>query len=131
MGLGFAAVARIAQHTHFVLHLHRQHGVLLAVGFTDMAHQGAIGARVGVAACLAEGAEQFDALAALEANPRIALVVLLYPIGRVARKAVLPATEPQQHELEVVAPGFLKDAIHQRELESALLAPMRRPPARS
>ena len=44
---------------------------------------------------------------------------LLHPQRRVARKAVFPTAEPQEHQFQVVAPGLPDEAIHQRKIEVA------------
>ena len=68
--------------------------MLLAVYLFDVPHQGGKGASIGVAVGIAKGAEQLDAFTARDLGARETLEVLLHPVGRVAGKAVLPASEP-------------------------------------
>src|ERR1039458_10122786 len=101
------AVARIAQYAYFVFHLHHDDGVPGAVDRLDVAHEGAKGARVGIARGVAEGAEDLDAFPGAEADARESPKVLLDPIGSVAGEAILPTAEPEEHQLEIVAARFL------------------------
>ena len=116
----FRPVARVSQHAHFVLHLHHQHGMLV-IGFPDVPHQGAKGARIRVPAGVAERAQQLNALTAFDLDPREPFVVLLDPERRVARQTVLPTAKPQEHQFQAIAARFLDEAVHQREIEVAFL----------
>ena len=84
-----------------------------------MAHERAEGARIGIARGVAEGAEEFHAFAGPQADAREALKVLLDPIGSVAGKAVLPTAEPEEHQLQIVAAGFVDYTVHQGEFVAA------------
>jgi hypothetical protein len=94
-------IAGIAQHAHFVFHLHHHHRVPLAVHLVDVPHERPVGPRVGITAGVPEGAEQLDALSALDLDPREARVILLHPGWGIAGKPVLPTAEPKEdHKFE-------------------------------
>ena len=94
--------------------------MLAAIHFLDVLHQCPECAGVGIARGIAQGAEQFHALAVLQLDPRVALVVLLDPVGDVAGQPVFPTAEPQEHQLQAVLAGFLDETIRQREFILAL-----------
>ena len=114
-------VAGDGMHAHFVLDLDHDDRVLPAIHFLDVPHQGRKGAGIGVPVGLAEGAELFDALAPFELGAREPLEIPLHPVGRVAGQAVLPASEPEQHETQVVLPRALDHAVQHAEVELAFL----------
>ena len=118
------AVAGVSRHPHFVLHVREDDGVLAAIHFLDVPHQGGVGARIGFARGIAvafRDGEVLDALAAPDLGARKPLVILLHPQGSPTDHAVLKAGEPHQADAQVVSPGFLDDAVHQGEIVLALL----------
>ena len=111
------AVAGVPFHIHFVLHLDHEDRVLLPVHFLDVPHQRGKGACVGVPVRIAERGKQFDGLPIPYLDARKALEVLLHPVGRVAGGSVLPTSEPQKHQTQVVAPCIPDRAVHCAEVE--------------
>ncbi len=99
-------IARVAEYAHFVFDLHHQHGVVAAVDFFDVLHEGGEGAGVGLLGGGAEGAEDFDFAAVLDDAGKAA-GILFDPDGRVAGHAVLPRGEPEEDDALVLvrAPG--------------------------
>ena len=68
------------------------------------------------------GGEQFDASCPpCDLGAREALEILLHPVGRVAGETVLPACEPQEHQMQVVAPRIPDDAVQHAEVELPFL----------
>ena len=114
-------VPRVAEHADLVLHLHRQDGVLLAVHLADVAHQGGEGPRVAVTSGVAKGGNDVQGLAGAVFYPREALRVGLDPGRLVGGFAVLPASEPEDDQAQVIFPGALKGVVHGGEIEAAFL----------
>ena len=115
------AVAGVALHPDFVLHLDHDDRVLLAVHLLDVPHQRRKGAGIGVAVRIAEGVSSSRVLPACGLGAREPLEILLHPVGRVAGQAVLPACEPQEHETQVVAPRAPDHAVQHAEVELPFL----------
>ena len=118
---GGNVVARVAQHADLVLHLHHQDGVLLAVHLADVAHQGGESPRVGVAGGVAKGGEDVQGLAGAVLDPREPLRVGLDPGRLVGGFAVLPASEPEDDQAQMILPGALDGVVHGGEIEPAFL----------
>ena len=123
---GGRAVARVAQNADFVFHLHHQHGVLFAVYFLDVVHQSGKGFGVGRHSGFAEGAQGFErtndgnGFAFVDLNTREAGKVLLDPVRRVTRCAVLPTAEPEDDEAQMILPRLCDHAIERGVVELAL-----------
>ena len=110
------AVAGI-RHSDFVLHLNHHDRMFPAIHGFDVMHQGCKGAGIGVAVCIAERSEHFDAPARGLLGAWEPLEIPLHPVGRVGGLAVLPAREPQQHETQVMIPRFPDHAVEDVEVE--------------
>ena len=115
------AVARIAQHAALVFHLDPNHRMLLAIHLADVPHQGGERQGVGIATCRAERAEDIQWLARRILDQGETALVRFYPIGRIGRFTVLPASEPQDDQSHVIVPGIVNQAINEREIELAFL----------
>ena len=113
------AVAGNRMHAHLVFDLDHDDRVLPAIHFLDMPHEGGKGLGVGIAVVVAEGAEFLDALESLELGAREPLEIPFHPVGRVTGQAVLPASEPEQHDTQVVLPRILDRGVHLLEIELA------------
>ena len=86
----------------------------------DVPHERGKGAAIGIAVGRAEGGEGLHALAVFVLDPREPVLIGLNPRGRIAGDAVLPASEPQEHQAQIVFPRRLDRAIYQREIELTL-----------
>ena len=84
-----------------------------------MLHEGGEGVGVGLGVLLAERREDFDAAAVFADRARKACLVRFDPLRGVARHAVFPTAEPEEHEPQVVLSGTGDDAVDQREVELA------------
>ncbi len=115
---GLGVVAGVAEDADFVFDLHHQHGVVAAVDFLDVAHEGGEGARVGLLRGFALGREDFD-FSAVGDDAGKAARILLDPGGRVAGHAVLPGSEPEKDDALVVLTGLGEEAVDESEVEDA------------
>ena len=83
-------VARVAEDADFIFDLHHQNGVVVAVDFFEVLHDGGEGAGVGVLGAPGrERAEDVDWDCRFD-GARETVRILLDPYGRVAGFAVLP-----------------------------------------
>ena len=112
-------IARVAEDTDFVLHLHHQDGVVAAVCFFDVLHESGKGAGIGFLAGGGEGSENFDLVAVLD-DARETPRILLDPDGRVAGHAVFPGGQPQEDDVLVLLARLGEKAIDEGEVECAL-----------
>jgi hypothetical protein len=115
------AVAGIQPHSDFVLYLDHDHGVLPAIHILHMPHQGRESASVRVTVCVAQGRQQFQGLARLNLRARKTFEILLHPVGRVTREAVLPAGEPQERKMQIVLARAANNPVQHGEIELPFL----------
>jgi len=108
-------IARIAQHAHFVLHLHHHHGVVAAVHLLQVAHEGGVRARIGIHGGACERGEDLDH-AMIRHHARKALGIAFHPHRRIARHAVLPRGQPQKHDALVGVAGLVEEAVDKGEV---------------
>ena len=85
-------VVRPAGAAHFVLHLHHDDRVGIAIHFADVAHERGVGVGVGLPVGLVEHRHVGDVHAVLRQEKGILLGVLFDPQRRVAGHGVLPAS---------------------------------------
>ena len=110
-----AALARDRQHADLVLHLHHEHGVLVAVdAFQRYSMKRRERARVGVARVRRKRREDLDARSVGELRARKTLRVALHPGRHVRGHAVLPRAEPQDHELQIVRARIAQQRVDAR-----------------
>ena len=109
-----------AQRADLVFQLDHDDRLLRLIRFPNVAHQAGEGARVGGNGLLTEGGDGKNGLAVTVPRPEKALLIELYPVGRIGRFAVFPQAEPQQHQAHAFAAGLPNQRVHEREVEFAL-----------
>ena len=85
------------------------------------AHEGGIGPGIGVAVGVAQSREDLPAFSVFVPRDGVLIRVAFHPGGGITRGAVLPASEPQQDDVQVVGSGVAEGAIQRGEIELALL----------
>ena len=118
---GRTIVPRITVKPDLVLHLHHHHSLLARINLTYMSHHSPVGGGISIAGVGAERTQNRQLLALRSLGQRIALAIQLDIKRLVAAHSVLPASEPQQAEFQVVLPGLGDDAVHTAEIVLALL----------
>ena len=114
-------VAGVFEDAHLVFDLNHENGVFAAIDLAQVSHTRRKGAGIGVAVGVAEGRQREQALTLLVLNEREPRLVHFYPERLVIGLAVLPTTEPKEHETQIVSSCFFDQRVHQREIELALL----------
>ena len=94
--------------------------MLLRIDFAKMVQQRGERPGVGVSIGFAEGGEYAEKLAAAILDQREPGGVFLDPERCVARDAVLPASEPEQAEPQIVIARIAKQAVENGEIEMSL-----------
>ena len=102
-----APVARVGNHADLIFDLHHNHGMVAAVHFAQVAHQGRERARVGSEVFLAKRRKDLHAVTCFVLGARETLLIGLHPGRRVAGHAVLPGGEPQRHKTKLMPASFL------------------------
>lgn len=111
----------IAQEADLVLHLDHQDRPRVAVLFPEVAHQGGESAAIGLQRLPVEGGQDFGVGSVAVFRQREPISeVLFHPGGHVAGHTVLPGSEPEQDQMQVVGPGRCEQVIHRREVELSL-----------
>ena len=113
-------VAGTLEHSYLVLYLHHDDGMLLTVNIGDMAEQGGESLPVGIEDVSRKGRSYLQRLAggchSTWESPRI----LLQPQRRIAAHGVLPRTEPQEDDFQIVPPCQIDSLVDKREIELTL-----------
>ena len=86
-----------------------------------MLHEFDVGTCVSLQCIAAERRNNFNALTILYLHARKALLIGFHPRWHETGYAILPAAEPQKHNMLVVLARARDQAIYQREIKSAFL----------
>lgn len=113
---GRAAIGGLADGPDLVLDLNHDDGLLTRIHAAQVAQQRREGPGVGVAAGVRESRERLDAGAGGRLGARKAFLIALDPVGRVARHPVLPAPEPEQHDVQPGPARLSDDVADQRKV---------------
>ena len=101
---GRRVVADGPNRAGFVFHLHHDHGALRGIRFANVAHECGEGVFIGFEIIGGTGGKNRQHLPVGTQGPRITLCVVLHPLRNVMRLAILPGTEPEQHQSQMVLP---------------------------
>ena len=113
-------VAGVLEHANLVLHLYHHYRMVLAVNISDMAHQLAKSAVVGLKNIGREHAGYLKGLARGGHCAGKTLGVGLEPFGGVAAHGVLPCAKPQEDDFQLVLSRPLYRAVDEGEVELSL-----------
>ena len=116
---GRGVIARVAEHTDFILHLHHQDGMIAAVCFFNVLQESGKSAGIGFLTGGGEGSENFELVAVLD-HARETPRILLNPDGRVTGHAIFPRGQPQEDDVLMLLARLGEKAIDEGEVECAL-----------
>ena len=117
---GGAEVADGADRAGLVLHLNHNDGVLRGVDCLDVTEQRGEGCLIGFEVGHRVGAHHIQQLAVGVLLARVGLRVGLDPLRNVVVLPVLPCSEPEQYEVELVLARLCNQQVHVGEVECPL-----------
>ena len=109
-------VTGIFEHTNFVLNLHHDNRLCLAVGVGNALHQSGKGTIVGLQHFRREGTGYLQRFTRTGEASGIFLHIFFQPKGGIAAHGVFPGTKPEEYHFQIVLAGLLDSAVNQREI---------------
>jgi len=115
------AVARIRNHSYFILDLHHDDRVRVAICFSKMPHQRCKGMGIGIAVYLTESREPLASASVSGLDARKALDVSLSPTLARNSSKCSSSFQTTKTPAAIHAAGLLEPAVHDCEVEFPLL----------
>src|SRR5215469_2745388 len=114
-------VACLRNHSYLVLHLHHDYRVKIAIFLLDVSHERGEGMRIGLLVLLRKWRKPFRSSAVRGLHSGEPVDISFYPLRRVARIGVLPASKPKKHKPKMILPGAIDQPVDDAEVKLPVL----------